>query len=89
MPLAEIIRHEDGDKPKTPNSACRCYEHNKDVGGGKYSRHLSGDALDMPCKHPSLVALKLDELFPNMYGIGVYEEDGFIHVDIRYKKARW
>jgi len=89
MPIAEIIRHENGDEPITPNSACRCSLHNEEVGGKDNSWHLSGDALDMPCKSPSLVAIKLDNLFPDMFGIGVYEDDGFIHVDMRHKRTRW
>lgn len=31
MPIAEIIRHHEGDKPMSPSSGCRCLKHNEKV----------------------------------------------------------
>lgn len=87
LSLCEYVRMINGDKPLTPNSACRCKSHNNFVGGSQKSQHLLGRAADLPVDNPKEVYGKLCERFPGQYGFGLYET--FIHVDSRSKKARW
>ena len=70
-------------EPVTINSACRCYEHNKAVGGASRSYHLQGRACDIVVKNvtPQEVFEYLDMTWPNQYGFGLYET--FVHVDTR------
>ena len=71
------------------NSGYRCPLHNKAVGGKENSSHMNGLAAD-----PSPVRKTLDDL-DNLYDICYYKFDnvgdgrnrGFIHVDVREKKA--
>jgi len=71
------------------NSACRCEEHNKSVGGSRASKHKQGIAADIVVKGvaPYAVYRFLDSFMPNSYGIGLYK--GFTHIDVRKTKARW
>lgn len=71
----------------TPNSACRCAEHNKKIGGSEKSMHLFSRAIDIPTDNPKELYNHLDQEFPNTYGIGMYKT--FVHIDTREKKARW
>lgn len=109
MPIFELIRHFEGDKPKDINSGCRCLSHNERVqmdANEHYlpyssrSRHLPFDkdgiideetglctAGDFPSEAPKELYDFLDNLFPNMYGIGVYTWG--VHVDTDMKKRRW
>ena len=76
------------------NSGVRCPKHNasKAVKGATDSQHLLGRAAD-------IVIQGLDpwEMFENAMvitafrygGVGVYPENGFIHVDVRGFRARW
>jgi uncharacterized protein YcbK (DUF882 family) len=79
------------DTPITVFSGRRCVAHNKSVGGVANSYHLTGQALDLGCPQ----GMTMDEFHgvclacnPNG-GVGFYRHDGFIHVDVRGKKARW
>ena len=76
-------------QPITINSSYRCKKHNADVGGAKASKHMLGEAADIVVKgiEPLLVYQYVDSIFPNQYGVGVY--DSFTHVDVRINKARW
>lgn len=77
------------------NSGYRCPIHNKEVGGKENSSHMNGLAAD-----PSPARKTLDDL-DNLYdlcydkfdNIGDGRKHGFIHVDVREKKAtgkrRW
>jgi uncharacterized protein YcbK (DUF882 family) len=71
------------------NSGCRCESHNKSVGGSKNSQHVLGRAADVRLKHtpPDRVQEYLHSKYPNLYGIGSYEN--FTHIDTRSGKARW
>lgn len=82
--------------PLTILSGYRCPEHNKAVGGAQASEHTLGMAADVAC--PS--ALTLPEFYakaeqvPALNGIGVYpagkgQNQNFLHVDVRQKRARW
>lgn len=77
------------DAPIKINSACRCRNHNTNVGGGINSQHLYGRAADIVVKgvSPALVYEKIEHMFPDHLGLGKY--DTFTHVDTRNYKARW
>lgn len=75
------------------NSAYRCEQHNKDVGGAQYSKHLEGIAADIDVMGvpAAAVADRVQDLMetgaiPNG-GLGRYKT--FTHVDIRQGPARW
>lgn len=85
--LAEEVRKINGNKPIMPNSGCRCQRHNKDIGGNKYSMHLTGKAADMPVDNPRMVFDELCRRHPDRYGFGLYET--FVHIDSRSDRARW
>ena len=82
-------------RPITINSAYRCPEHNAKVGGSKTSQHLLGKAADITIQSlkPAEVYALIEELIDMGHmlqgGLGLYEEKGFVHYDIRKTKARW
>ena len=75
------------------NSAYRCEEHNKKVGGSKTSQHLLGKAADItiqsmkPIEVFALIEDLIDLGLMLQGGLGLY--DTFVHYDIRKTKARW
>ena len=78
--------------PIIPGSVCRCTEHNKHVGGSRTSKHLTGEAFDIPCRGLIKQAELLDIILniPEFHngGIGLY--DWGIHVDTRDNgPSRW
>lgn len=77
------------EEPITINSACRCKEHNADVGGARRSQHLLGTAADIVVKGctPAFIYEYLDSKYPDTYGIGKYSS--FTHIDVRVKRGRW
>jgi uncharacterized protein YcbK (DUF882 family) len=76
-------------KPLIPLSANRCPKHNKSVGGAENSQHLYSKAVDFYIKEvtPQTIADELNAIYPDKYGIGVYNNR--IHLDVRPNKARW
>jgi peptidoglycan hydrolase-like protein with peptidoglycan-binding domain len=76
-------------KPFSPNSAIRCTQRNKEIGGVSNSQHLYGIAADItvPGVAPKTVAAYLETLLPNTGGIGIYSWG--VHVDVRKTKSRW
>lgn len=76
-------------QPVRITSACRCAEHNKDVGGAERSKHLLGIASDIVVAKTShrLVQDYLEGKYPDTYGIGRYKT--FTHIDVRKNKARF
>lgn len=77
-------------EPIKINSACRCYEHNKAVGGEDKSKHLQGIAADIVVVgySPAKVYQYLDQKYRGKYGIGEYPT--FVHIDVRKgPAARW
>ena len=92
--VAELAREILG--PYTPNSGCRCVNHNEYIqklANPEYkpysskSQHLIGRAIDIPANMPGDLYARLDEQFPNKYGIGLYVWG--VHIDTRNEKARW
>ena len=84
----EVVRNH-FQSPVTINSACRCDEHNENIGGSYGSKHKKGIAADIVVKgiEPSKVYSFLDGFAPNRFGLGKY--DGFTHIDVRDMKSRW
>jgi uncharacterized protein YcbK (DUF882 family) len=74
-------------------SSTRCREHNRACGGHGNSMHLFGKAHDIYCRDMPLIKLyRLALDVPAFYfgGIGIYPDEGFIHVDNRQgKPGRW
>ena len=88
----QIIRDE-LQEPIKINSAYRCENHNRKIGGTSKSQHVKGKAADIVVKNltPDEVANALDNLqqggFIKSGGLGRY--DTFTHIDIRGTQARW
>ena len=79
----------------TINSGYRSPEHNAKVGGSQTSQHLLGKAADITIEglKPTEVYRIIEDLIDMgemlQGGLGLYEEKGFVHYDIRKTKARW
>ena len=74
--------------PTHISSACRCLEHNTNIGSKNTSQHVRAKAADITCGLvPKTLYLYLDAKYRNKYGLGLYP--GFVHVDVRDVKARW
>lgn len=86
--VLEFIR-ESMNSPVTINSAYRCPEHNKRVGGASNSMHLTGKAADIVVRDfaPEYVQKFIETNYPDSYGLGKYNT--FTHIDVRDYKARW
>jgi len=74
-------------------SGYRTPSHNKKVGGAPKSEHLTASAGDINADGftPKQLAAQIEKLIiagkMDEGGIGIYK--GFVHYDIRGKKARW
>jgi uncharacterized protein YcbK (DUF882 family) len=78
------------DAPLYVISGYRCATHNRAVRGAKDSQHVQGRAADVKALGVPLVTLYLRaEGIPEFGGIGLYPENGFVHVDVRTEMARW
>lgn len=78
--------------PLRVNSGYRAPKHNAAIGGSPKSQHVHGRAADLSTHRVSVEALaalaeKVDAF--SQGGIGVYPEEGFVHVDVRGERARW
>ncbi len=69
-------------------SAYRCPVHNKNEKGATNSQHLYGKAVDIPVYITGLTYSQLFDVvkYLGFTGIGVNEQKGFIHVDVREGK---
>ena len=75
-------------KPISVNSGYRCKEENHRVGGVTGSYHLLGMAVDIHVKDFLLFDLLLYAQEMDFTGIGFYEKENFLHLDIRPGKKR-
>lgn len=76
--------------PVTINSAYRCEQHNKKVGGAEHSQHRLGTAADIIVEGilPADVYQWLTTRpYANSLGLGKY--NSFTHIDVRGVVARW
>lgn len=75
--------------PLIINSAYRCSERNKQVGGAEKSQHLYGTAVDISMKTINISIEEVAKLAEDIGfdGIGLYNT--FIHLDTRGTPARW
>lgn len=85
--VLEAIRHH-FDRPLIINSACRCADYNKKVGGAKKSQHVLGMAADITVMnvHPDSVADYVENVH-KACSTGRY--DSFTHIDVRNVVAHW
>lgn len=69
--------------PMKINSAYRCTERNKQVGGAAKSQHLLGKAVDISLHNQKLDIKTIADMAQKIgfKGIGLY--DTFIHLDVR------
>lgn len=67
-----------------PHCGYRCRIHNAEVGGERNSQHLYGTAVDAGYKRfGSMEKLARLAEEAGADGVGRYEEDGFVHIDVR------
>jgi len=86
--VLEDIREHFGAAVKV-SSGCRCASHNADIGSKATSYHTKGTAADIIVKDipASMVADRLEHIYPFKYGIGRYSS--WTHIDMRERKVRW
>lgn len=88
----QVLRDEI-EEPIHINSCYRPPDYNKKVGGKPASQHLTASAADITCKNftPKQLYSIIEKLIKHgkmkQGGLGLYP--GFVHYDIRGKKARW
>ena len=85
LELLEQLRSDTGGLPLEISCAYRCPIHNAEIpGSAKFSQHMYGTAADVICPDHLEFGefLWYVEQLP-FDGIGVYEDSGFIHVDVR------
>ena len=70
-------------------SGNRCGKHNTAVGGSPNSQHLHGRAADIYVEGMDLDAITRAAEQAKADGIGIYRDQGFVHVDVRGYPARW
>lgn len=87
--VMEEIRRMYGDRPIQINSWYRDPATNAAVGGARFSRHLSGDAVDFVVSGVSCfnVYARLNPWWGNRGGLA--SSSVFTHIDVRGYRARW
>lgn len=73
------------------HSGYRTPPYNEQVGGVEGSQHTYGTAADISIKGVSVsdVAAYARSIMPDWGGVGIYKEQGFVHVDVRETRADW
>lgn len=72
------------------NSGYRTISYNTMIeNSSSNSAHCKGIAADIYITgvNPKQIYEYLNNLYPNKYGIGLY--NSFVHIDVRHNKARW
>ena len=85
LELLEQLRSDTGGLPLKISCAYRCPIHNAEIpGSAKFSQHMYGTAADVICPDHLEFGefLWYVEQLP-FDGVGIYEDGGFIHVDVR------
>jgi uncharacterized protein YcbK (DUF882 family) len=88
----QVLRDELGE-PLTILSGYRSPEHNRRVGGKPNSLHLRAMAADLTCKSKTprqlhgIIERLIAKKKMKQGGLGLYA--GFVHYDVRGRKARW
>ena len=75
-------------KPIYINSGFRCKKENERVGGVQGSYHLQGMAVDIYVKDFLLYDLLMYAQEIGFSGIGFYEKENFLHLDVRSGEKR-
>ena len=75
-------------KPIYINSGFRCEKKNENVGGVQGSYHLQGMAVDIHVKDYLLYDLLMYAQEIGFTGIGFYEKENFLHLDVRSGERR-
>lgn len=77
--------------PVVIHSAYRTPQHNAKVNGAAHSQHCYGTAADISIKGVSVldIAAYARSIMPDWGGVGIYKEQGFVHVDVREKRSDW
>jgi uncharacterized protein YcbK (DUF882 family) len=77
-------------RPIVINSACRCYDHNANIGSKENSSHPKGLAVDISIKNSSERDEILREIYryvaPSIHRIGISKD--YIHIDIDPNKPQ-
>lgn len=73
------------------HSGYRTPPYNAQVGGVDGSQHTYGTAADISIKGVSVadVAAYARSIMPDWGGVGIYKEQGFVHVDVRETRSDW
>ena len=73
------------------HSGYRTPPYNAQVGGVEGSQHTYGTAADISIKGVSVsdVAAYARSIMPDWGGVGIYKEQGFVHVDVRETRSDW
>ena len=69
-------------RPLVVNSAARCVSHNRAVGGGENSQHLTGNAIDLRV-NSGTEAFQIAEWAIRLGFTGIGIANNFIHIDTR------
>lgn len=83
----DAVRELLGARPIYVNSWYRPQHINARVGGGKFSRHQYGDAVDIRSDY--FAPLKIYKTLDAIHKGGLGKYPNFIHIDWRGVKARW
>lgn len=73
------------------HSGYRTPPYNAKVGGVDGSQHTYGTAADISIKGVSVTELAAyaRSIMPDWGGVGIYKEQGFVHVDVRETRSDW
>lgn len=91
MDMIQLLRYR-VNKPIILVSAYRSPEHNKAVGGARFSKHMRGEAFDVSMVNHDPAEFLEDALDCGFLGVGYYHGMNFLHIDLGPKRTwghRW